>query len=97
MVPKGKKVQNEVINDTLQGVKEIIPEEVGEKSYPSPSKSTIKTSMWKDKLKKATREDEEETDQGYILKFMDHYICKQMEKGFEDIVQWQSNLQEMQL
>lgn len=33
----------------------------------------------------------------YLFKFMDHHICKPMKKGFEDLIQCQSNTQEMQL
>ena len=31
-------------------------------------------------------EEEEEVDDDYIFKFMGNFICKSMERGFEDIV-----------
>ncbi|KAA0049656.1 hypothetical protein E5676_scaffold368G00010 [Cucumis melo var. makuwa] len=41
--------------------------------------------------------EEEEVDAYYVFKFIDKFICKPLERGFEDTFQCQSNLQEMQL
>ena len=43
------------------------------------------------------KKDEEEVDEDYIFKFIGHYICKPIERGFEDVIQCQSNLQKMHL
>ncbi|KAA0051346.1 hypothetical protein E5676_scaffold419G00410 [Cucumis melo var. makuwa] len=85
--PKRKEILKEVIHDPLYGEKEILLNKVGKKSLPSPSKSTLKASTRKDKLKKSVRKkEEEEVDGDYIFKFMNHYIYKPMDKGFEDVI-----------
>lgn len=48
------------------------------------------------KMKEAMKE-AEEVDADYVFKFMDEFICKPLKRGFEDMFQCQSNLQEMQL
>ncbi|KAA0062630.1 hypothetical protein E6C27_scaffold79G001410 [Cucumis melo var. makuwa] len=86
----------EIVDDPLQGEKEELPEDVSEKSLPSPPKPILEVVVRLEKLKEAMKE-EEEVDANYVFKFMDEFICKPLERGFEDIFQCQSNLQEMQL
>lgn len=43
------------------------------------------------------REDEEEVDQEYTLKFNDDYVCKPMNNGCEYVIQGERNLYEMHL
>uniref|UniRef100_A0A9I9E7V8 Uncharacterized protein n=1 Tax=Cucumis melo TaxID=3656 RepID=A0A9I9E7V8_CUCME len=43
------------------------------------------------------RGEEDEVDEDYIFKFMDNFICKPLENEIEDIIQFQSNLQEIHL
>ena len=92
---KEKEVLKETIDNPLQGETEVFPKDADERSLPSPPKSIPKASTRLDKLKKVVRE--EEVDANYFFKFMDDYICKPLERGFEDIVQCQSNLQEIQM
>ncbi|KAA0032726.1 drebrin-like [Cucumis melo var. makuwa] len=70
-------------------------ERAPKKSLPSPPKSTTETFIRTYKLKEAEREDEKEVDEYFIFKFMDHYICMPVEKGFEDVIKCQSNHKEM--
>ncbi|TYK11947.1 hypothetical protein E5676_scaffold177G001300 [Cucumis melo var. makuwa] len=84
----------ETIDDPLQREKEEVPEDVGEKSLPSSGKSIPEASTQLDKLKEAVRE-EEEVSADYVFMFIDEYICKPLERGFKDIFQCKSNLQEM--
>lgn len=94
VVPKRKEVQKEAIDDPFQGERNNPWEDV-EKSLPSPPKSTTETFIRTYKLKEAEREDEKEVDEYFIFKFMDHYICMPVEKGFEDVIKCQSNHKEM--
>ena len=48
-------------------------------------------------MKEVMREEEEGVNEDYIFKFLDHYVYKPMEKGFEGAIQCQSNLHETQL
>ncbi|TYJ96034.1 hypothetical protein E5676_scaffold2612G00500 [Cucumis melo var. makuwa] len=82
---KEKEVLKETIDNPLQGETEVFPKDADERSLPSPPKSIPKASTRLDKLKKVVRE--EEVDANYFFKFMDDYICKPLERGFEDIVQ----------
>lgn len=66
-------------------------------SLPSPPKQVVKASTQNTRMKEVVREDEEEVDENYNLKFIDDYVCKPMNNGFEDVIQCKSNLQEMHL
>ncbi|TYK02157.1 hypothetical protein E5676_scaffold388G00470 [Cucumis melo var. makuwa] len=81
---KEKEVPKETIDDPIQEEKEKLLEDVGEKSLPSPPKSIPEVVTWLDKLKEVVRE-EKEVDMDYVVQFMDEFICKPLEKGFEDI------------
>ena len=43
------------------------------------------------------RRGQDKVDEDYIFKFMDNFICKPLKSGIEDIIQCQSNLQDMYL
>lgn len=75
----------DVVNDSLQREEETNPGRCRDTSSPLP-KQTAKTCSQNIKLKEAVREDEEEVDDDYLFKFLDHYVCKPMKKEFEDII-----------
>lgn len=81
---KEKEVFEETINDPLQGEKEYLPKDAREKSLPLPRRSIPEALKGLEKSKEAMRE-EEEADADYVFKFMDEFICKPLERGFEEI------------
>ena len=96
--PKRNKVLEELIDDPLQKEKETVSKEVGETNLPSLPIKIVEAAVQNDKSKEALKEKNHEVvDKDYIFYFINHHVCKPMENGFEDMIQWQSNLQEMQL
>lgn len=87
LVVSPKEILEKVVDDPLQEGKQTTPKKVGETSLPSPPKQTPKVLTQNAKQKKAMREVEEEVDEDYIYKFIDHYVYKTMERGFKDAIQ----------
>ena len=86
-----REVLEETINDPLERRKEQLLEDVGEKSLPSQPRQFSKVAMPLEKLKEVMREDEE-VDVDYVFKFMDEFIRKPLERGFEDMFQCRKKL-----
>lgn len=83
VVSQSNEVLEEAVNDPFQREKVIASELDGETCIPSSPKTTIETPELKDTMTEDVRKDEEEVDENYVFKLVDHYVCKPMEKGLK--------------
>lgn len=82
-----REVLDKEVDDPLQKGKQTTHKEVGATSLPSSPRQTPKASMQNAKQKEAVREDKDNVDEEYIFKFIDNFVCKLMERRFEDVTQ----------
>ncbi|KAA0054903.1 hypothetical protein E5676_scaffold1163G00070 [Cucumis melo var. makuwa] len=85
------------VDDRFQKKKEMTSKVDGKASLPLLPKGTPKALTQNFKQKEMVIEYEEEYYEDYVFKFLDHYVCKLMERGFENVIQCQRTLQEMHL
>lgn len=92
-----RKTLNKAVDDPLREKTKIPSKEVGETCLPLPPKETPSASTQNNTQKETMKEDEKVVYEDYIFKLIDHYICKPMDRGFEDVIQCQRNFQEIHL